>query len=140
MKTLIQYAHSFLGKPYIWGGDDPILGFDCSGLVQELLASVGMDPPGDQTAHNLYMHFINEPHTSKAKAGSLAFFGPRPKVTHVGFMIDKWRMVEAGGGGSRTKTVADAAAQNAYIRIRPIHRRTDLIAIIHPNYSIGSPV
>jgi len=139
MKTLIEYAMSFLGKAYIWGGDDPILGYDCSGLVQEILASVGMDPPGDQTAHNLYIHFMGEPHTTKSKAGSLVFFGERPRITHVGFMIDNWRMIEAGGGGSRTKTVADAAAQNAYIRIRPVYKRSDLIGFIHPNYNIGSP-
>ena len=140
MKTLINYAHSFVGKPYIWGGDDPILGFDCSGLIQEILSSVGMDPPGDQTANALYMYFMGESHTTQAKAGSLVFYGKVPKVTHVGFMIDKWRMIEAGGGGSSTKTTEDAAAQNAYIRIRPIQRRTDLIGIIHPNYSMGSPL
>jgi len=140
MKTLINYAHSFVGKPYIWGGDDPILGFDCSGLVQEILSSVGMDPPGDQTANALYMFFMAQPHTTQAKAGSLVFYGKVPNVTHVGFMVDKWRMIEAGGGGSSTKTGADAAAQNAYIRIRPIQRRNDLIGIIHPNYNIGSPL
>ena len=139
MKYLIEYALTFIGKPYIWGGDDPMIGFDCSGLVQEILSSVGMDPAGDQTADALYRHFMSEPHTTQSKAGSLAFFGQKPRVTHVGFLIDSWRMLEAGGGGARTKTAADAAAQNAYIRIRPVSNRSDLIGIIRPNYKIGDP-
>jgi cell wall-associated NlpC family hydrolase len=58
MDLLIQYAMSFIGVPYRWGGSNPITGFDCSGLVQEILKSVYMDPPGDQTAEALYQYFL----------------------------------------------------------------------------------
>lgn len=135
MKILTDYAMSFLGSPYIWGGDDPT-GWDCSGLVQEILASVNMDPPGDQTASGLYAHFMRERHTLKAKAGSLAFYG-KTKISHVAFMIDDWRVIEAGGGGSKTRTADDAAAQNAFVRIRPVYRRTDLVRILHPDYNLA---
>jgi len=27
---------------YLWGGDDPLAGFDCSGFVIEILKSVGI--------------------------------------------------------------------------------------------------
>lgn len=134
MKTLIDYAKSFVGRPYRWGGDDPMAGFDCSGLAQEILSSVGFDPPGDQTAHMLWKHLAENGAKEKATAGALVFFGKKERVTHVGFMIDSWRMVEAGGGGSRTKTLDDAIKQNAYIRIRPIAARKDLVATLLPEY------
>jgi len=137
MNDLIAYAMCFVGLPYHWGGDDTIEGFDCSGLVQEILASVGKDPPGDQTADGLFRHFINNGTMDLRKPGALAFFGQLGKgITHVGFMVDSWRMLEAAGGGSKTRTLADAAKHNAYIRIRPITNRVDLVKVIMPDYKI----
>jgi hypothetical protein len=42
-KTFINACLQFLNLPYIWGGDD-FKGYDCSGLVQELYAMIGIDP------------------------------------------------------------------------------------------------
>jgi len=135
MKKLVDYACSFLGQPYRWGGDDPIYGFDCSGLAQEILSSVGLQPSSDLTADGLYRHFLTLGISNYKGAGALAFFGSNARISHVGFMIDNFRMVEAGGGGSKTQTRADAAKQNAYIRIRSIYRRRDLINTILPKYN-----
>lgn len=123
----------FLILPYIWGGDDPILGFDCSGLVQELLAMIGLDPPGDQTAQSLYDHFKSRSTEGPRACGTLVFFGSSiSKITHVGLMLDDVSMIEAAGGGSKTTSMAQAATQNAYIRVRPYSNRKDLIAIVNP--------
>ena len=134
MKILMEYAMRHVGLPYRWGGDDPIEGYDCSGLVQELLASVGVDPRGDQTAMGLYQYFRMNGVPTKPKAGALAFYGTKQRITHVGFCIGKRRMIEAGGGGSRTHDRRDVARQNAYVRIRPITNRKDLVAILMPKY------
>ncbi|WP_245629626.1 C40 family peptidase [Alicyclobacillus sendaiensis] len=37
-----QYAKSFLGTPYCWGGDSPKTGFDCSGFVVYVFGHFGM--------------------------------------------------------------------------------------------------
>jgi cell wall-associated NlpC family hydrolase len=138
--ALLVLATGYLGRPYIWGGDDPIRGFDCSGLVQEVLASLGEDPPGDQTAQALYDHFGRRypiEGLPAARAGGLAFFGSSKRaISHVGFCLSSELMLEAGGGGSATPSIEAAIAQNAYVRIRPIDRRTDLQAIIVPKYRI----
>lgn len=135
MKQIIDYAMRFVGTPYRWGGDDPMTGFDCSGFVQEILASVGLDPKGDQTAQSLFDHFERNGSLGQGGAGALAFFGKDSKsITHVAFCIDQYRMIEAGGGNSQTLTLDAAIRQNAYIRIRLIKSRQDLQMLIKPRY------
>lgn len=137
MELLTQYAMQFVGLPYKWGGDDTIDGFDCSGFVQELLQSIGLDPKGDQTADALYRYFSKADRGTRGSPirGALAFYGSRTRVTHVAFCVDSRRVIEAAGGGSRTHTERDAARDNAYIRIRPANNRKDLVAFILPNYA-----
>jgi cell wall-associated NlpC family hydrolase len=135
LNLLIDYAMSFLGLNYRWGGENPITGFDCSGLVQEILRSVGMDPVGDQTAQALYNHFERTAEHGERAPGALVFYGSHlTKITHVAFMIDEFRVIEAGGGDSRTKTKDDAAIQNAFVRIRPYNLRRDLLVVLRPAY------
>jgi cell wall-associated NlpC family hydrolase len=135
MKTLVEYAKSFIGKPYLWAGEGPT-GFDCSGLVQEILRSVGEDPSGDQTAQGLFNYFReNGTILQRMKPCALIFYGKSSRqITHVAFGIDNFRIVEAGGGGSSTVNVDVADKQGAMIRIRPHNHRTDMVAIFMPDY------
>jgi cell wall-associated NlpC family hydrolase len=133
---MYQVALSLLGKPYVWGGDDPLAGFDCNGLVQEILKSVGAAPPARQTAQGLYNYFQPFARRGVTELGSLAFFGSSTDhISHVALMLDNSHMVEAGGGDGETLTLADAIKQNAYVRIRPITHRKDLVAVLRPVYS-----
>lgn len=135
MHLLVNYALRFVGTPYKWGGSNPIEGMDCSGFVQELLMSAGVDPKGDQTAQGLFDYFSKTGDWNKYLAGSLAFFGESvTKITHVGFCLDEYRMIEAGGGDHLTLTPLDAAKKNAFIRVRLINSRKDLVAVIRPRY------
>lgn len=132
--VLSRYAMAFLGVPYRWGGENPITGFDCSGFVQELLRSIGMDPPGDQTAQALFDAF-KECEAEMISEGCLLFFGKSNRqITHVAFALNRYLMIEAGGGGHLTLTEKDAAAQNAFIRMRPITNRSDLVGFLLPKY------
>lgn len=136
MILLRDYALTFVGKPYIWGGDDPIKGFDCSGFIQELLASAGLDPAGDQTAQGLFDHFEKNSEWNRYSCGALAFYGKDVKhITHIAMLLDQYRIIEAGGGGSSTTSAEAAASQNAYVRVRLIKRRSDLVAVLKPNYA-----
>ena len=129
----VRICFEYLHLPYKWGGDDPIQGFDCSGLVQELLAIFGMDPKGDQTAQALYNYFKDNSNEGPRDVGTLVFFGrSKDRISHVGLMLSEHSMIEAGGGGSKTNTEQDAINQNAYVRIRPFNNRKDIVAILNP--------
>jgi cell wall-associated NlpC family hydrolase len=116
-KLGITYLYSFLGRWYRWGGDDPS-GFDCSGLMIEVLSAVGRFPAGsDTTAAGLSQRYP----ACAPKPGALIFRG-NPAV-HVEMVVavigDDVITIGASGGGSKTKTVEDAVAQNAFIKMRP---------------------
>jgi cell wall-associated NlpC family hydrolase len=131
-KLLYDWLIAHLGLPYFWGGDDPIKGFDCSGLAIEMLITWGIIPPSyDTNAHGLYTMFKDS--ASRAGGiGSLIFFGKESKVTHVGIALNGWQMIEAGGGGRSTTSEEIASVQNAYVRLRPICSRKDYVATVWP--------
>ncbi len=125
MKILYDYAMQLVGKPYKWGGDNPLQGYDCSGLCVEILQSAGVVTE-DLSAQGLYDFLVNRGEWGVTRLGALAFFGKsETEVTHVGFCLDKHRMLEAAGTGSQ-----------AFVKVRPIMYRRDYIATIMPYYRI----
>lgn len=136
-----ELAKSFLNKPYKWGGKNPVKGMDCSGLVCELLQSLGMIKYNEElNAQNLYDKFKVFALDSKTvpEFGTLVFFGKDSKsIDHVGFALNGTQMIEAGGGTSATLNEEIAEKTNAYVKIRPYKYRSDFFVIIHPNYLWG---
>lgn len=133
IEVMVNYACEFIKTPFVWGGDD-FSGFDCSGFIQEVLASVGLDPKGDQTAQKLYDTLSKQwQQITTARRGALVFFGKSlSEITHVAVMYDRHHMIEAGAGGKRTLTIGDAIKQNAFVRMRPLNNRSDLLTILFP--------
>ena len=135
MINLLDYAIQHCGVPYRWAGNNPLTGFDCSGFVQWLLRSVGLDPPGRQTSQTLYDHFEATSERNSFTLGALAFYGKSVReVAHVAMLLDEYQVVEAGGGDHLTLTLEDAAAKDACVRIVLLNGRPDLVAILKPRY------
>ncbi len=133
--TLSEYALKFLGRPYIWGGDGSGKcsgGFGCSGLVVECLRAFGY-VNGDFTAQSLHDHLLLKWERVclldwKSASSDLLFFGKsESKITHVAIVIGDSLMVEAGGGGSKCKTLETSTGM---VRLRPISSRKDLVAVL----------
>ena len=136
-QIIYDYAVSLLGKPYVWGGDDAILGFDCSGLVVELLKACGIvGHRQDFSSQGLYSaHAITWRAAQSPGFGVVCFYGKSTtQITHCAFGLGQYLMIEAGGGTSKTRTAEDAASSNAFIKIRPVNYRSDLIAMLVPPY------
>lgn len=123
VKLMTEYAMSFIGTWYKWGGDDPS-GIDCSGFGVELCKSQGFVKRGeDYTADGLWWKFKDKK-VKIPKEGCLVFYWNKnkTKVGHVEYCISDKISIGASGGGSKTLTVADAIRDNAFIKERPIER------------------
>ena len=70
-KDPVAIAQTYLGTPYLWGGNSRA-GLDCSGLVQACLMSVGKECPGDSDLQQA----LGKPIAEKAalKRGDLLFW------------------------------------------------------------------
>ncbi|MFH1687313.1 MAG: NlpC/P60 family protein [bacterium] len=84
--AVIKEAIKFLGVPYLWGGITPC-GCDCSGLVQTVFATIGVELPRD-TKDQLTIGQQLEP--DLIAAGDLLFF-----ERHVAIAIDRYRFIHS---------------------------------------------
>lgn len=125
-EAIVLYAHKFLALPYEWGGDGrKNKGFDCSGLILEVLWSVGlMKGVKDATAQDIYSNFkLKNDGIHIQQHGNLIFFGKGLNaITHIGITINSFQYIEAGGG--------DSTNVAGMVRIRPLSHRSDVVAII----------
>lgn len=117
---LLHTALSYLGTPYIWGGDDPA-GFDCSGFVIECLQSAGLLPDKiDLTAQGLREHFA-DCRVQTPQPGALLFqLDTNGRAYHVVICLDEYFCIGANSGTSATMSVEGAWKMNAFVKIRPI--------------------
>ncbi|MBV9662091.1 MAG: C40 family peptidase [Acidimicrobiales bacterium] len=101
----VDWAVAQVGIPYIWGGEDPGVGFDCSGLVQAGYHAAGIDLP--RTAQAQYDGGPQLPAGVPLLPGDLVFFGTGPQdVTHVGLVIAQGQMVDAPHTGAAVRVEA----------------------------------
>lgn len=76
-EAVVQAALGKLGLPYIYGGNDPDVGLDCSGLTQYAYKQIGVDLP--RTAQGQYDlvdslgNMVTDP--SQLRRGDLVFYG-----------------------------------------------------------------
>lgn len=95
VKRMLQFAEMYLNAPYLWGGRTPA-GIDCSGFVQVVFSSVGIQLPRDasqQVATGESVDFFDE-----ARPGDVAFFGNSQKsIVHTGIICEKGRIIHASG-------------------------------------------
>jgi cell wall-associated NlpC family hydrolase len=82
----VSWALSQVGTPYVWGGETPGVGFDCSGLVQAAYAVAGVSLP--RVAQDQYDSSTKLPPGAVLAPGDLVFFGGGPaSIDHVGLYV-----------------------------------------------------
>ena len=119
----VQVALAQVGTPYLWGGQTPGVGFDCSGLVHYAYATAGLMLP--RTAQTLYDAGPLLPAGAPLQPGDLVFFGPDPAhVTHVGIALGHGRMVDAPHTGALVRVEPIAGFGHYLAATRPLHRVT----------------
>lgn len=94
--AICSEAAKYLGVPYVWGGTTPE-GFDCSGLVQYVFKSLGID-----ISRTTYTQVNEGVPVSKddLQPGDLLFFGSGLNVHHVGIYVGDNTMIHAPHSGT----------------------------------------
>ena len=105
----VSWALSQIGTPYVWGGETPGVGFDCSGLVQAAYAVAGVSLP--RVAQDQYDTTRKLAPGALLSPGDLVFFGSGPgSIDHVGLFVG------VVGGQS---VMVDAPHTGADVRAEP---------------------
>lgn len=139
MNVLVHYALQFVGVPYIYGGNNPISGMDCSGFVCELLRASGV-LVGDHSSQMIYEYLVanGAQECRGPRCGAIVFFGKAiDKISHVGFCVNSDIMLEAGGGDHSVKHRSDAELKGAFIKMSPISKRHDQVSVLMPLYKLS---
>ena len=119
--AIVREAEKYVGVPYVWGGETPASGFDCSGLVQYVFSRFGIELP--RTTYTQVK--IGTPVTSltQASAGDLVFFagsdGTPTSPGHVGIYIGNGMMVDAPHSGTDVQ-VQPVSSAGQVVAIRDV--------------------
>lgn len=100
-QTVMMEALKYQGWPYVFGGDNPNRGFDCSGLVQWCYRKAGITLPRGALAQHQASTPVSE---ENLRAGDLVFFektysAPKPGATHVGIYVGDGKMYDSNSKG-----------------------------------------
>ncbi len=103
----VETALAYHGIPYVWGGESPADGFDCSGLVKYVFAQHGVDLPHYSRAQFALGSKVTP---AELESGDVVFFGN--PVYHVGIYV---------GGGY----FIHAPRTGDFVKLSPLAERTD---------------
>ena len=121
--SVIAYAKTLLGKPYVWGAQGPN-SFDCSGFTYYVFKNkAGIVLPRTSSAQSKYGTSVS---WSNLKAGDLMFFDTNGanngQVSHVGLYIGNGQMIHASS--SQRKIVITGVNtsyyKNAFVNARRV--------------------
>jgi cell wall-associated NlpC family hydrolase len=108
----VDWALAQVGTPYIWGGETPGVGFDCSGLVKAAYKVAGITLP--RVAQDQYDATAKLGPGDPLQPGDLMFFGQSTSdVTHVGIYIGGGQMVDAPHTGADVRVEATPTTPGA---------------------------
>lgn len=84
-QKVINQARQFVGGKYSWGGSNPSTGFDCSGLMQYIFKSAGINLPRTAAQQGKIGQEVN---LQQAKPGDVIWFGSNssPSGQHIGLI------------------------------------------------------
>lgn len=119
---IVTVARTYLGKPYVWGGESEAEGgYDCSGFVFSVLNKCGMKVP--RTTAQGYSKLGKK--VSKIQSADLLYFGKSTKrITHIAIALNSTQMIESRGNSKNTKR-----NKGIGVSITNISRRNDLVLI-----------
>lgn len=117
--SVVAEASKYLGVPYAWGGTDPAVGLDCSGLTQLVYGNLGIDLP--RTSSQQATAGTAVAGLEDARPGDLVFFdytASRPGIDHVAIYIGNGQMISAPQEGEVVR-IQDVGTPTLIRRVLP---------------------
>jgi cell wall-associated NlpC family hydrolase len=101
-RRVVPEGERYIGVPYKWGGTSPRTGFDCSGFVQYVYGSQGVDLPRTSRQMAGAGSGVSTSLSSIA-VGDLMLFAQNGKINHVAIYAGDGRIIHSSssGGGVR---------------------------------------
>lgn len=100
--AVLMRAIGLVGTPYLYGGNTPQSGFDCSGLVAYVYRDM-LDLRLPRTSRELALVQGPRIKPEKLAAADLVFFGSKGRVSHVGIYVGEGRFVHAPSTGGTVR-------------------------------------
>jgi cell wall-associated NlpC family hydrolase len=91
-EDIVEYAKKFLGVPYVWAGNTPESGFDCSGFTRYVFANFGISLPRISRDQARTGTAVTQ---EQRKPGDLLYFGSNGYVDHVGIYAGDNQVIHA---------------------------------------------
>ena len=98
--SLVALARAQLGRRYRHGGESPARGFDCSGLVAYVLATLHLTIPRTAAQQATTGSEVVKD-TAQLRPGDLLTFGRGKRITHIGIYVGNGRFVHASSRAGR---------------------------------------
>lgn len=140
---MADYMQRWITTPGKWGGDD-FSGWDCSGIIHEVLQAYGLEKRGyDSTANDIYISLKDEIVIGMPKLGDLVFWFKEGMAVHVEMIVEiiGGQIFTCGASGVRSTTGyqkienearEDAIRDNAYVKRNDIDYRGSNYKIVDP--------
>ena len=126
-------AIGLVGTPYVWGGNTPTSGFDCSGLITYVYQdAAGIRLP--RTTAQMVQMKGQRVSRNELRSGDLVFFSTAShgRVSHAGIYVGNGRFVHApsSGGTVRLDHLDNRYWNKAYLTAKRVLNGHTLVA--HP--------
>ena len=106
---VLQTADQYVGVPYVWGGNTPEGGFDCSGFTRYVFAKQGIQLPRTSREQARVGQGVALDFAAFAPGDLLLFAEPGEAISHVAIYVGDGRIIHA----------SSAAGEVTYLDLDP---------------------
>lgn len=113
-QEVVDMAKKYLGYKYVYGGETPNKGFDCSGLVKYIYKQFGYTLPHSATAQSKYGTKVEK---SNLQLGDIVFFSDYKTYTgigHCGIYIGDNKFIHAST--EKTGVITSSLTSGSYVK------------------------